>query len=94
MCPAVLAFGHALREGDMMQMKYWKKMAAPIVIAFIMIVYYIGAAIFFMAVPGVPMAVKILLVIVPLILAAVMLGVLLSRMKEIKGGEEDDLSQY
>ena len=75
-------------------MKYWKKMAAPIVIASIIIVYYIGAAVFFMMVPGIPAAVKILRMVVPLILAAVMLGVLISRIKEIQGGEEDDLSQY
>ena len=75
-------------------MKYWKKMAAPIVIASIIIVYYIGAAVFFMMVPGIPGAVKILMMVVPLVLAAVMLGVLISRIKEIQGGEEDDLSQY
>ena len=75
-------------------MNYWKKMVAPIVIAVIVIVYYTGAAVFFMAVPGIPAAVKILMVVIPLILAAVMLGVLISRIKEIQGGEEDDLSQY
>lgn len=75
-------------------MKYWKKMAAPIVIASIIIVYYIGAAVFFMMVPGIPATVKILMMVVPLILAAVMLGVLISRIKEIRGGEDDDLSQY
>lgn len=69
-------------------------MAAPIVIASIIIVYYIGAAVFFMMVPGIPATVKILMMVVPLVLAAVMLGVLISRIKEIQGGEEDDLSQY
>ena len=77
-----------------MWMKHWKKMVAPIVIASIMIVYYIGAAVFFMAVPGIPTVVKLLMIVVPLILAAVMVGVLISRIKEIQGGEEDDLSQY
>lgn len=77
-----------------MWMKHWKKMVAPVVIAFIMIVYYIGAAVFFMAVPGIPTVVKLLMIVVPLILAAVMVGVLISRIKEIQGGEEDDLSQY
>ncbi len=47
-----------------------------------------------MMVPGIPATVKILMMVVPLILAAVMLGVLISRIKEIQGGEEDDLSQY
>lgn len=75
-------------------MKNWKKMTAPIIIASIIIVYYIGIAVFLMVVPGVPVGIRILMIVVPLILAAVMLGVLISRIKEIRGGEEDDLSQY
>lgn len=75
-------------------MKYWKKMIAPIVIALVIILYYAGIAVFFMAIPGIPAIVKILMVVIPLILAAVMLGVLISRIKEIQRGEEDDLSQY
>lgn len=47
-----------------------------------------------MTVPGVPVGVKIIMIVVPLILSAVMLGVLISRIKEIQGGEEDDISQY
>ena len=75
-------------------MKYWKKMAAPIIIASITIAYYIGFAVFVTIVPGVPVGIRIIMFVVPLILAVVMLGVLISRIKEIKGGEEDDLSQY
>lgn len=75
-------------------MDHGKKMIAPIIIAILFIVYYIGIAIVLMAVPGIPVAARILLIVVPLILAAVMLCVLISRIKEIKGGEEDDLSQY
>lgn len=75
-------------------MKYWKKMVAPIVIAFIMIVYYIGMAIIFMVIPRISTGIKLLMMVISLILAAVMLGVLISRIKEIEGGECDDLSQY
>ena len=75
-------------------MKYWKKMIAPIVIALVIILYYVGIAVFFMTIPVIPAIVRILMVVIPLILAAVMLGVLISRIKEIQGGEEDDLSQY
>ncbi len=75
-------------------MKHFKKMIAPIIISVIIISYYIGIGIFFMKVPGVPVGFKILMIIVPLILSAVMLGVLISRIKEIQGGEEDDISQY
>ncbi|GFI22169.1 hypothetical protein IMSAGC011_00942 [Lachnospiraceae bacterium] len=75
-------------------MKYWKKMAAPIVIASIIIIYYIGIAVFFMVVSSIPIVIKILMIVIPLILAVVMFSVLISRIKEIQGGEEDDLSQY
>lgn len=75
-------------------MKYWKKMIAPVVIALIIILYYIGIAVFFVKIPGIPAVIKILMVVIPLALAAVMTGVLISRIKEIRGGEEDDLSQY
>ena len=75
-------------------MDHGKKMIAPIVIAIIVIAYYVGIAVFLMTVPGIPGIVRVLLVVTPLILAAVMFGVLISRIKEIQGGEEDDLSQY
>ena len=75
-------------------MNHGKKMIAPIVIAIIFIAYYVGIAVFLMTVPGISGIVRVLLVVIPLILAAVMLGVLISRIKEIQGGEEDDLSQY
>lgn len=75
-------------------MNHGKKMIAPIVVAVIIIAYYIGIAVFMTLVSGIPMAFKILMIVVPLILAGVMFSVLISRIKEIKGGEEDDLSQY
>lgn len=75
-------------------MEHWKKMIAPVVITVIIILYYVGIAVFFVKIPGIPAAVKVLMVVIPLALAAVMTGVLISRIKEIQGGEEDDLSQY
>ncbi len=75
-------------------MNYWKKMIAPIVVALVITLYYIGIAVFFVKIPGIPTLIKVLMVVIPLALAVVMIGVLISRIKEIKGGEEDDLSQY
>lgn len=75
-------------------MKHGKKMIAPVVIAVFMILYYIGIAVFFFCVPGVPVLIKALMVVIPLLLSGVMAGVLISRIKEIQGGEEDDLSKY
>lgn len=75
-------------------MNHWKKMIAPIVVALIIILYYVGIAVFFVKISGISAVIKILMVVIPLVLAVVMVGVLISRIKEIQGGEEDDLSQY
>ena len=71
---------------------YKNKMIAPIVISVIIILYYV---VYF----GILIALlygvwKWLLGIIPLALSAVMLKVCIERIKEIKKGEEDDLSQY
>ena len=75
-------------------MNHGKKMIAPIVIAVIIIAYYIGIAIVCATVTWLPIGFKVVMIVVPLIVSAVMFGTLISRIKEIKGGEEDDLSQY
>ncbi len=69
-------------------------MAAPIIVALIVVLYYIGIAVLIIVMPGIPVIFRILMIVVPLILSAVMIGVLISRIKEIKGGKEDDLSKY
>ena len=71
---------------------YKNKMIAPIVISVIIILYYV---VYF----GILIALldgvwKWLLGIIPLTLSAVMLKVCIERIKEIKKGEEDDLSKY
>ncbi|MCM1263514.1 MAG: hypothetical protein NC313_12435 [Butyrivibrio sp.] len=75
-------------------MNHGKKMIAPIVIAVIIIAYYVGIAIVCATVTWLPIVFKVVMIVVPFIVAVVMLGTLISRIKEIKGGEEDDLSQY
>ena len=67
-------------------------MIAPIVISVIIILYYV---VYF----GILIALlygvwKWLLGIIPLALSAVMIKVCIERIKEIKKGEEDDLSKY
>ena len=69
-----------------------KKMIAPIVVTLILVLYYL----FFFAYlyeqcSGVPL---ILLGVIPLVLSVGMILVCIERIKEIKKGEEDDLSQY
>ncbi len=75
-------------------MNHGKKMIAPIVISLIIVSYYIGIVVLFMYIPDIPFIIKSLMILIPLLLAAVMVGVLISRIKEINGGEEDDLSKY
>lgn len=71
-----------------------KKLIAPIIIAALFLIYlilYVGSLIFasFMTTP------LLILLAVPLIaLGAGMVYVLISRIREIKKGEDDDLSHY
>ena len=69
-----------------------RKMIAPIVVSIIVVLYYV---VYF----GVLLSLldgiwKYVLGIIPLLLSAVMVKVCIERIKEIKGGEEDDISQY
>ena len=71
---------------------YKNKMVAPIVISVIIILYYV---VYFGILISLLYGVwKWLLGIIPLALSAVMLKVCIERIKEIKKGEEDDLSKY
>ena len=71
---------------------HFKKMIAPIVVTIIMAMYYIVYFGFLIWVlEGVW---KYALGIVPLALIAVTVMVCIERIKEIKKGEEDDLSKY
>ena len=69
-----------------------KKMVAPIVVTVLMIIYYVVYFGFLITV--VDGIFKVLLGIIPLAFAGVMIYVCIERIKEIKGGEEDDLSKY
>ena len=69
-----------------------KKLIAPIIVTAIMVLYYIAYFGFLIVlIDGIW---KWLLGIIPLALSAVMLKVCIERIKEIKKGEEDDLSKY
>lgn len=70
-----------------------KKIIVPITITVLMIIYYVVYFTFFAVI--IPYFwLKIIFVIVPIILSAIMIFVCIERIKEIKGGEEDDLSKY
>ncbi|MBR1692763.1 MAG: hypothetical protein IJ711_08325 [Lachnospiraceae bacterium] len=70
-----------------------KKMIAPILITVLVIIYYMTYFGFLIAAVE-SGAAKLLLGIVPLLLAGVMIYVCRQRIEEIRSGEEDDLSKY
>ena len=74
--------------------KHTRKMIAPIVISILFIIYFVGIAAVCVTDNAMPGFVKFLFVAIPLILCGVMIGVAISRINEIRSGEEDDLSKY
>ena len=70
-----------------------KKYLAPLIVAVLMIIYftvYFGILIMLIENP----VFKVLLGIIPAIFSGIMICVLIERIKEIRSGEEDDLSKY
>ena len=70
----------------------WKKYIAPIMVTVILLIYL---AFYF----GVLITVfdglwRIALLVIPVLSACVMIFVCIERIKEIRSGEEDDLSKY
>lgn len=70
-----------------------KKMIAPIIICCIIVLYYAGFICLCIWLP-MPMPVKLILGLIPLLFIGMCLFVLIERIKEIRSGEEDDLSKY
>ncbi len=73
--------------------KHRKKMVAPIVITIVMILYFVCYFGFLLSLMHTVLQ-KLLLGICPALLGIGMIYVCVERIKEIRGGEEDDLSQY
>ncbi len=69
-----------------------RKMVAPIFVSAIMVLYYI--AYFAVIIKFIDGILAILLGIIPLALCGTIIYVCIQRIKEIRNGEEDDLSQY
>ncbi|MDW7669566.1 MAG: hypothetical protein SCJ93_12135 [Bacillota bacterium] len=70
-----------------------RKMLAPITIT-ILLLMYIGFFVWAWSVTPVPLWGKIIGLVIPLSLMGISIFVLLERIKEIRSGEEDDLSKY
>lgn len=74
--------------------KHRRKMIAPILVTVILVLYYIGFFLVCALIEGIPLIDRVLAGILPLGLAGVSIAVLVERIREIRSGEEDDLSQY
>ncbi len=86
-----------LRKEYILRWYSMNKFIAPIVIAVITIIYGLGMSILlFTAVMKnlLPMAVAIFILIGPIVGAVLIIVVLIQRIKEIKGGEENAASKY
>jgi hypothetical protein len=70
-----------------------KKVIAPCIITVFLIIYF-GVYIWILGQVPLPMWAKILGIGVPLVLIGTSIYVLVERIKEIRSGEEDDLSKY
>jgi hypothetical protein len=70
-----------------------KKMIAPIIISFLLAAYYFVFFILAFTLE-IPLIVKMIGLIIPILSAGVVAFVLVERLKEIRSGEEDDLSKY
>ena len=70
-----------------------KKMIAPIIITCLLLLYF---SLYILGIINIPsqLWVKIIMLIIPLGLMGVIIFVLVERIKEIRSGEEDDLSKY
>lgn len=71
-----------------------KKMAAPVIVCILVVLYLAGLAFAVIMAADMPMLFRASLIVGLIALAGVMVGVAVSRMKEIRSGEEDDLSKY
>ena len=71
---------------------YLKKMIAPIIVTLLFIAYFI--LYFALLITTLEGILKYALGIIPLVFMAVIFAVCIERIKEIKKGEEDDLSKY
>lgn len=72
---------------------YTKKVIAPIVITVLLVLYFLLYLTIGLSAP-IPTPYKIIGALVPLGLIGVSIYVLIERIKEIRSGEEDDISQY
>ncbi len=75
-------------------MDHRRKIITSVLIGAVVILYFVLYGSFALFLPDVPLAIKIFLGIVGLGMAGGMIKVIIDRIREIRKGEEDDLSNY
>lgn len=70
-----------------------EKLIAPIIVTAVLVLVFFGYALVCAILP-LPAFLKLIGLLIPLSLLGVSVYVLLERIKEIRSGEEDDLSKY
>lgn len=73
--------------------KQEKKMIAPVIITILFVLYFFGYAAMVVWLRP-PWYVLVLGILILVCLAGVLIAMLIERIKEIRSGEEDDLSKY
>ena len=82
-----------LEFDEVMKVKsYKKKMIVPIIITFIVVLYYVVYFGFLISLLNTVW--KYAFGIIPLVFSVIMVKVCIERINEIKKGEEDDISKY
>ena len=71
-----------------------RKLVAPIIIVALLLLYLIGFVVSIFLFPELPFFAKLLGIVIPLAVAACAVAVLISRIREIQSGAEDDLDRY
>ncbi|HZK24775.1 MAG TPA: hypothetical protein VFC74_05235 [Oscillospiraceae bacterium] len=73
--------------------KQAKKIIAPVIVTLIVVLYFAFISRMSLLQP-LPLMARILAIAIPLALISVSIYVLIERIKEIRSGEDDDLSKY
>lgn len=71
-----------------------KKLIAPIIITVLLVLYFMGYALMIAVIDDLPLIAKLIGFLIPALLTGVSVSVLAERIKEVRSGEEDDLSKY
>lgn len=68
--------------------------AAPIIVSSCLSLYYAGIAALLIFVPGIVWWLRLILLLAPVAIGALLISVTVQRIRELNSGETDDLDKY